>query len=142
MPVDASRVSLGPVLRRYLWFQVPGWVLVGGGLLLAVRFWGLPEPWAWAGFALWLVKDAVLFPVLRRAYEPDGRAPHGPIGERGVAETALDPERDEGWVRVGPELWRARLAPGSSAIVAGAPVRVAGVRGLVLQVAPERLERG
>jgi membrane protein implicated in regulation of membrane protease activity len=131
---------LGPTLRRYLLFQVPGWLLVGGTLYALVRLWGLEPSWALGAFALWLAKDAVLFPVLRRAYEPDGHAPHGPIGEAGVAEDALDVERGEGWVRVGPERWRARLAPGASAIAAGAPVRVLGLRGHELVVAPRDLD--
>jgi membrane protein implicated in regulation of membrane protease activity len=124
------------VLRRYLLFQVPGWLLVGGTLFTLVRLWDLEPSWAVGGFALWLAKDAVLFPVLRRAYEPDGEAPHGPIGDAGIAEDAFDGERREGWVQVGPERWRARLAPGAAPIPAGSRVRVLGLRGHELWVAP------
>ena len=124
--------SGGATRRRYLLFQVPGWLVVGGALAAAMRWWELPAPWALAGFAAWLAKDAVLYPIVRRAYEPDGRAPHGPIGGHGVAETAIDGE--EGWVRVGPERWRARTAPGAGPIAAGAAVRVRGLRGHVLEV--------
>jgi membrane protein implicated in regulation of membrane protease activity len=122
----------GATLRRYLLFQVPGWLVAAGALAAAVRWWELPAVWALAGFAAWLAKDAVLYPIVRRAYEPDGAAPHGPIGGHGIAETAID--RDEGWVRIGPERWRARAAPGAGPIPAGAPVRVRGLRGHVLEV--------
>lgn len=131
--MTARRASPAGTLRRYLLFQIPGWTLVAVGLASAVRWWELPAPWALAGLLAWMVKDVFLYPIVRRAYEPDGTAPHGPIGERGVAETAVE---EEGWVRVGPERWRARRAPGAGPIARGAPVRVVGLRGHELDVAP------
>jgi membrane protein implicated in regulation of membrane protease activity len=136
--MNARPAAGGATLRRYLLFQVPGWGLAAGALAAAVRWWDLPVPWALAGFAAWLAKDAVLYPIVRRAYEPDGRAPHGPIGEHGVAETAID---GEGWVRVGPERWRARLAPGAAPIPPGAPVRVVRLVGHELEVEPDPRSR-
>lgn len=128
----------GATLRRYLLFQVPGWTLALAAAAAAVRWWELPVAWALAGVAAWLAKDAVLYPIVRRAYEPDGLAPHGPVGEHGVAETPID---GEGRVRVGPERWRARLAPGAAPIPAGAPVRVVRLVGHELEVeADERQE--
>ncbi len=118
---------LGPVLRRYLLFQVPGWVLIGTGVLAVRHWWGLSIGWALVIVGAWIAKDAVLFPIVRRAYEPDGAAPHGPIGAYGVADTAIDPE---GWVHVGPERWRARCAPDArNPIPAGSTVRVVALRG-------------
>lgn len=119
-------------LRRYLRFQVPGWLAAALVLALANAWWDLPRTWALAGFAAWVAKDLLLYPIVRRAYEPDGSAPHGPIGSHGVAETAID---GEGWVRVGPERWRARRAPGGPPIPAGAAVRVVALRGHELEVA-------
>ena len=131
MPARGAPTSR--VLLRYLRFHVPGLVLVTGGLAAAVRWWDLP-PWlAAAGLALWLAKDALLFPLLRSAYEPDGSAaPTRPLGELGVAV-------DGDWVRVGPELWRARRASGASALRPGARVRVVALHGLEVEVeaAPE-----
>jgi membrane protein implicated in regulation of membrane protease activity len=116
-------------LRRYLAFRVPGLLVVGGALAAAVHAWGLSLGMAVAGVGLWLAKDALLYPALRRAYEADGSGPPPrPVGERGVAESAIG---DSGWVRVGAELWRARAA---APIPAGAPVRVLALRGLVLDV--------
>src|SRR5215468_3499680 len=98
MPV--RRAPTSRVLLRYLRFHLPGLVMVIAGL-------------AAAGAALWLLKDALLFPSLRSAYEPDGSdAGPRPIGELGVAV-------DAGWVRVGPELWRARAARGAPALRPG-----------------------
>lgn len=131
--MTARRASPAGTLRRYLLLQIPGWAIVTCLLAAAVRWWELPVPWALAGLVAWLAKDAVLYPIVRRAYEPDGFAPHGPIGEHGIAETAVD---DEGWVRVGPERWRARRAPGASPIAPGAPVRVVRLRGHELDVTP------
>jgi membrane protein implicated in regulation of membrane protease activity len=130
--MTASRTRAAATLRRYLLFQVPGWLLAGGGLAAAVRWWELPEGWALAGFAAWLAKDAALYPIVRRAYEPDGAAPHGPVGEHGVADTAVD---EEGWVRIGPERWRARRAADSAPIAPGARVRVVRLHGHELEVA-------
>lgn len=134
-PLDhPARAPAAGTLRRYLLFQVPGWLVVGIGLALAIRWWDLPLPWALAGLAAWLAKDALLYPIVRRAYEPNGLAPHGPIGERGVADTAID---GEGWVRIGPERWRARRAPGAAPIAPGEAVRVVRLRGHELEVAPD-----
>ena len=123
----ARRAPTSRVLLRYLRFHVPGLLLVIGGLAAAVRWRSLPVGLAAAGVALWLLKDALLFPLLRSAYEPDGSgAGPRPVGELGVAV-------DEHWVRVGPELWRARAAR-RAPLRPGARVRVVAVHGLELEV--------
>lgn len=122
--------TLGRTLVRYVAFQVPGWLLVGTAAWAAVHWLGV-APWmALAGVGVFVAKDALLFPFVRRSYERDGRT-HGPIGESGVAEGAID---GEGFVRVGAERWHARVAGGGEPIPGGARVRIVGVRGLTLQV--------
>lgn len=121
-----------PVLARYVLFQVPGWALMALLAEAAVLWLDVPPRWAWGGFGLFVLKDAVMYPFVRHAYRRDGPS-HGHVGERGVADGAIDPD---GWVHVGPERWRARLASGAPAIDAGAPVRVVAVDGLVLRVVP------
>jgi len=118
-------------LARYLLFQIPGWALMAVLAELAVLWLDVPPRWAWGAFGLWLLKDAAMFPLLRKAYRRDGKS-HGHVGERGIADGAIDPE---GWVRIGPERWRARLAPGAGPIAAGAPVQVVAMDGLELRVA-------
>jgi len=115
--------------------QIPGWILVGGLLALGVRWWGLSLRLALALFGVWLLKDAVLFPFLRVAYEPGGGGgADALVGARGIASQSLDPR---GYVRVGAELWRAEVADGARPIPRGGGVRVRNVRGLTLEVEPE-----
>ena len=69
---------------------------------------------------------------MREAYTVEPRpAAAGLLGARAVAEEALAPE---GVVRVGPELWRARLAKDEAPVAAGESVRVVAVEGLTLRV--------
>ena len=119
--------------------QIPGWILVGGLLALGVRWWGLSLRLALALFGVWLLKDAVLFPFLRVAYEPGGGGAGADalVGARGVASQSLDPR---GYVRVGAELWRAEVADGARPIPRGGGVRVRQVRGLTLVVEPDAEE--
>jgi membrane protein implicated in regulation of membrane protease activity len=116
---------------RYALFQLPGLVCV---VLLVFILWewaGLPAWAALAVVAAWAVKDAALYPLLRRAYEipPAGAAAF--IGRRGVARRRLAPR---GTVAFGVELWRAEIRPAGHPIDAGAAVRVVAVRGLTLIV--------
>jgi membrane-bound ClpP family serine protease len=118
------------VVGRYVLFQVPGWALMIVAAEAAVLWLGVPPRWAWGAVGLWVLKDVAMFPLLRKAYRRDGSI-HGHVGDRGVADGAIDPD---GWVRIGPERWRARLASGAGAIEAGAPVRVVAMDGLELRV--------
>ena len=66
--------SRGKVLARYTLFQIPDLILLGLARVVAVRWWGLSLPAAWLIFAFWIVKDIVLYPVIRIAYRTDGSA--------------------------------------------------------------------
>ncbi len=57
------------------------------------------------------------------------------VGCRGVTQDAVEPE---GYVRIGSELWRGRLAPGEPPIARGASIRVVEVRDLDVIVRAER----
>lgn len=117
---------------RYALLQVPGAILVGAGLYL---FWDATQLPAWVGvlfFVFWVGKDVVLYPLLRRAYEPGSAdATSGLAGARGAARTALDPD---GQVQVRGEVWQARAVEGAEPIPAGAEVVVRGADGLTLLV--------
>jgi membrane protein implicated in regulation of membrane protease activity len=120
------------VVGKYLLFQVPGWLIVGGLAYAAHRWLGLHGGLAAAALLAWAVKDAVLFPFVREAYTVHPRpAADGMLGATAVAEEPLAPE---GVVRVGPELWRARLAKGEAPVAAGESVRIVAVEGLTLRV--------
>jgi membrane protein implicated in regulation of membrane protease activity len=122
------------VALRYAALQIPGQVFV---LLLGVAAWewlGAPAWLAWGAPLFWVVKDALLFPFVWRAYEPDDpSAPGGLVGATALVEDPLGPS---GWVRIGPELWRAELVDGAAAAPRGARVHVVRVEGLVLRVEP------
>jgi membrane protein implicated in regulation of membrane protease activity len=120
------------VAAKYLLFQLPGFAIVAGLAYAAHRWLGLRGELALAAVALWALKDAVLFPFVRHAYEVETRpAAAGLLGAHGIAEDAIAPE---GYVRVGPERWRARLAAGAAPVAPGGGVRVEAVEGLTLRV--------
>ncbi len=121
---------------RYSLFQIPGIVLVTASLVL-FRYWLEYPAWVtWAGTALWIVKDVILFPVTWRAYDWEQKSgtAHALVGLRGVAKQRLSPT---GYVQVRGERWQAKLAGNIAAIDRGVAIRVSGVRGLTLLVEPD-----
>jgi membrane protein implicated in regulation of membrane protease activity len=117
------------VLRTYLIAQVPGWGLA------AIALWGL-QHWAIVStglaaslLALWIAKDLLLFPKMRRFFESEP-AERRMVGERGTAVTVVG---TEGLVRVRGELWQARC---EQRILPETVVLVRDVQGLTLVVAP------
>jgi membrane protein implicated in regulation of membrane protease activity len=120
------------VLAKYALFQVPGWIAVSTLAWAAHRWLDLDGRLAILACAAWVAKDAVLYAFVRDAYAVDVRAPaEALVGARGVATEAIAPE---GYVRIGHELWRARLAPGEAPIASGAPVVIESLEGLTLRV--------
>jgi len=121
------------VALRYAALQVPGQLVVVALALAGWEWLGAPG-WLAVGAPLaWMLKDALLFPLVWRAYEPDDAATSGLIGQIAVSEERLDPS---GWARLGPELWRVELVRGTGAVTRGAKVRVVAVDGLLLRVEP------
>jgi membrane protein implicated in regulation of membrane protease activity len=113
--------------RNYLMAQLPGWGLAA---FVVWALHGLVGLRLWLAFlllAVWVVKDLVLFPVMRRFYEPQPAA-RRIVGETGTAITAISPD---GLVRIRAELWQARA---DEQIAAGTPVRVLDIEGLTLLV--------
>jgi len=130
----------GRVVAKYVLLQLPALAMLTLVLWL-LRHWGVIPSWVfWGLIALWAVKDALLFPLVWRAYDPDASAAVDPlVGAQGVASQRLDPA---GYIRVRGELWQAELAPGETAVEEGEPVRVREVRGLNLLVERERDDQG
>jgi len=85
---------------------------------------------------LWVVKDALLYPLLKNSYETN--VPTGAdrlIGSIGVVTQRLNPE---GYIKVGAELWQAR----SSAVIdTGESVTVERSEAMILIVEPQNLEQ-
>ena len=124
----------GAVLARYWALQLPATVL------LVVVLFGIGERWpqwiGWTIVAVWVAKDAILYPFLWRAYDPNDPAalPYPMQGTKGVAIDRIDPC---GLVRIWGELWRAELSQGARRIEEGETVQVNERRGLTLLVEPE-----
>lgn len=117
--------------RKYLLFQIPGWLAAALILILAVHWQWISWPLAIAGFALWVIKDLLFYPLLRRAYEPDRTGAARLVGERGVAEGDLTPS---GYIRVRGELWRATADSGGQPVASGTEVEVIGAERMELTV--------
>jgi membrane protein implicated in regulation of membrane protease activity len=118
---------------RYTLLQVPGWILTG---IVCTGLWwaGLLGGWAVAVLvAVWIGKDALLYPLVRRAYEPAEPPWARLIGARAIARQALAPT---GYVELHGQLWRAELLHDGS-ISPGEAVRVQAVEGLTLRVVAE-----
>lgn len=131
----SEREPTAAVFARYMTFQVPGMFVAALVLVGLVQWEYVTVAVALALFGFWVLKDLAMFPFLRVGYEKGG-GPHGASALVGAAGTAQQELRDDevGWVRVGPELWRARLEAGATPVAQGEKVRVVEVRDLTLQV--------
>lgn len=132
---DSRVMWSAAVLAKYWALQVPGAALVAVVLLGAADHFAWPLWAVWTAVALWVVKDAVLYPFLWRAYYPSDPAAL-PFPLEGTVGVALDRIEPSGPVRVWGELWRARLAGGTRHIERGEKVRVRGRDGLTLLIEP------
>lgn len=120
---------------RYVFWQIPGWLLVALLLLSAQQWFALPSWVPYAGVAAWMLKDFALYPFVRAAYESDVKTGvHQLIGVQGVVQNELTPR---GKVRIRGELWSAEIEPGAQPLTQGEQVRVLGAQGLTLIVVAE-----
>ena len=122
------------ILLRYALLQLPGLVLLVLILVFVQRWVDLPAWVFWGSTAIGVVKDAILFPFVRRAYDWDHpQGVNSMVGARGIAKERLAPL---GYVQVRNELWKAELMEGNLPLEKGERVRVEGVHGLRLFVQP------
>jgi membrane protein implicated in regulation of membrane protease activity len=120
------------VLLRYTLFQLPA-VCVFILILVFIGHWIAIPAWTVVLLTLlWLAKDAVMYPVVWRAYD-DRAGAKGQvfIGESGTVTERLSPS---GYIAVKGELWRAEVEQGNSPLDEGTEVKVKGVNGLTLIV--------
>jgi membrane protein implicated in regulation of membrane protease activity len=121
---------------KYALLQVPELALLIVALLL-VRRWTDYQDWIfWTALALWIVKDAAMYPVYRKALSSNGPS-DSVVGALGIARERI---ASSGYILVRGELWRARLREGAPAVEEGESVRVLGMEGLTLEIVPERTE--
>lgn len=121
------------ILIRYALLQIPS-SLVLVAILVYARF---MLGFSWTIFliilGLWFLKDGLLFPFVWRSYHKKDHVPgESLLGKEGVVVRSPGPE---GMVRIGPELWRARLEEGEEGVPdVGDLVRVTRIQGLVVHI--------
>jgi len=120
--------------EKYFLLQIPGW-LATGGVLTVLWHWQLLPRWlALLCFGAWLLKDLLLYPWLRQAYEDGAKTDSTAlIGMRGVAQEDLKPT---GYVRVRGELWRAVTVSADRTVVAGTEVEIVNAERMTVFVRP------
>ena len=128
-----------PTVVRYLLFQIPGWI-IAAAILTALEYWELFPPWlSRLSFSGWVLKDLILYPVTRTAYERESKTgAEALVGKRGVAQGNLAPE---GYVRIRGELWRAVTNPQDYGIAAGTEVEVVSGNNMRILVRPVNSDR-
>lgn len=115
--------------QRYWLYQVPGLAVVAAVLGMGAHWLGLPGWACWLGVGLWAAKDALLYRFVKAAYE--GAQPVGAEALIGSVGVAQDPLAPCGFIRIGPELWKAESA---HPVEVGQRIRVTGCAGMVLLV--------
>ena len=135
-----EREPTAAVFARYMAFQIPGTFVAATVLLLLLHWEQITTGLAWVLFGFWVLKDLCMFPFVRVGYEKGGNNHGAPalLGLVGTVQRESLGFGSQGWVRVGPELWRARLDAEGDPVPTGGKVRVLAVEGLVLVV--ERAE--
>ena len=121
--------------HKYLLLQITGWIL--WSLILMWAHSSLKLPLWTAGILLGLavVKDFVVYPFVRSAYESNAKTgTERLVGVGGKVQHTINPK---GYVRVNGELWRAETELADQPLPSGSPVIVRAFRGLTLIVAPK-----
>jgi membrane protein implicated in regulation of membrane protease activity len=122
----------GRALLKYTLLQIPGLIALVLILLLAKRWVDLPVWLNISILTLWIVKDAVLFPFVWRAYDKEQPGdPLSMIGQRAIAQERLNPN---GYASVRGELWKVEIAEGEPPVEEGTVLRVKEMQGLKLVV--------
>ena len=119
---------------RYILYNLPILVLVVIGLILLRHWFDLADWMFWAVIAGWVVKDLVLFPFVRKAYDDSEGYSYSPVGQVAVVLKTLDPV---GSVRLRGEIWQATTEGEGEALPEGCSVKVTGQEGMTLRVIPE-----
>jgi membrane protein implicated in regulation of membrane protease activity len=129
-----SRKIPRPAYLRYILLNIPELAAVVLILVIIEHWAALPVWLFWSIIGFWIVKDALLFPFIWRAYDWNRSEQSGSlIGAQGIAKQRLIPS---GYVQIHGELWRAERFGEGPPIEAGQTVRVEKMEGLTVFVAP------
>ena len=127
-------------LLRYLLFQIPQWFVLALFLWLLVDQNAVPLWPTQAFFVVWVVKDLIIYPWVRRSYETDVKTgAERLIGATGITQEPLDPE---GFIKINGELWKARVEAANQPIDRNSRVKVRATTGLILLVESEYRHTG
>jgi membrane protein implicated in regulation of membrane protease activity len=119
-------------MLRYILFQLPGIffiiaILVSLRMMLSIPLWSV-----WTLIIVWIVKDVIMFPFVRHAYDKRNTDATGPlVGSQGRALERLSPT---GYVKVRGELWRAELDDRRCPVDAGEEIEIIGLHRSTLRV--------
>ncbi len=129
-----TRIWNARVLLRYWLLQLPATALLILILVLLRDRLEIPGWVVWSIVAIWVMKDALLYPLVWRSYDVAYPVTANAMeGAYGVATERIDPT---GYVRVRGELWSAELMDGAPPIDKGERVLVEMRREFVLLVRP------
>lgn len=126
------------IIFRYVLLQATGWILLFL-ILFCLNLWFALPWWSWSILFLSVVKDALLYPIVWRAYDPDPT--NVAYRLKGVSCIAKDRLAPSGYVVIHGELWLAETAPGTPDVDQGERATVIEVRGLTLIVQKEALNK-
>ena len=116
-------------IKRYVWIQSLETIVFILALAVLAHWIDIPT-WVFLLIVLaWILKDIILFPLVSKAYEPDGRDPL--IGKTAIIEEVMDPY---GYVRVSAERWRCKTLGDDQKIEKEEEVRIKDRQGLILIV--------
>ena len=120
------------IVMKYALLQLPELLFFITVLIVARRWFSIP-PWFFWGFIVFLiVKDAIIFPFVWRAYDNrDAKRVHQLIGKKGMV---VEPLKPYGVVRVNGELWKAEVSGKGPPVDRGEYIRVEDVKGYRLLV--------
>lgn len=132
--MQSGRWKLATILK-YALFQLPE-IAVIAVIVIFLERWDVISGWiAYGLIAAWIIKDALLYPFLWKAYEFGASKEANPmIGQVGFVKDRLNPT---GMIAVRGELWKARVVETAQPIEKGSHVRVVSIDGLTLMVEPE-----
>lgn len=138
-PAMSKHCQSASAIIKYSLFQVPEFILFIVILILLDRWLNIPGWIFWLFIIAWVIKDAVLFPFVRKAYEMNMEDDQTSMqGLKGFAKERLNPS---GYVRVRGELWKARVPDETRPIEKGERIKVCRIHGLTLIVTPDN-EKG
>lgn len=115
---------------RYTLYQLPSAGIAGLLSFLAYSFNWIGIWTASSVVVIWILKDAILYPFVKSAYEG---GEHGVRAMVGLTGEVLFPLNPEGKIRVKGEVWKAR-SENLDEIQSGASVIIVGSEGRTLLV--------